>query len=91
MFDFLVAIFPLSFYIIVFTFIPLSLLLKTLAVKKLQLTLKPALSVLFIPFSVGFFVLVQPKEKLRRLYRNLLIVYAVLAFLVFAFAIHMFF
>ncbi len=91
MFDFLVGIFPLSFYIIVFTFIPLSLLLKILSVKKLQLSLKPALSVLFIPFSVGFFVIIPPEEKLRRLYRNLLITYAVLAFLVFAFAIHIFF
>lgn len=91
MFDPLTAIFPTSFYFVAFTFIPVTIILKIITLLKTKLPFKTALLILFTPFSISYFYYIPKINKVRSVYRTFIIIYAVFAFLAFAFAIHVFF
>lgn len=91
MFDPLVAIFHISFYFVLFTFVPVVILLRILTIVKVKPKFVASLIILLAPFSVGYFYCIPKTVKIRKVYRNIIITYAVFAFLAFAFAIHVFF
>ncbi|HZJ89737.1 MAG TPA: hypothetical protein VFD05_03555 [Bacilli bacterium] len=91
MFDPLVSVFHISFYFVLLTFIPVIILLRVLTLIKVKPKFTTSLLIFFVPFSVAYFYYIPKNIKIRKVYRNIIIAYAVLAFLAFAFAIHVFF
>lgn len=90
MFDSLVGILQFSFYIIVFTFIPLMLVMRLLSALKLEKALKVRLLVIFDITSVSYYYFLETKDLYRKIYNILMIIYLVFSLLALAFGLHMY-
>ncbi len=87
----LVFVLQSSFYITLFSFVPLGLLFRFLIIKNSDLTkgMKALVTIDFTSFS--FFFLLKENIKGQKLYNIFLITYGVLAVFAFAFGINMYF
>ena len=91
MLDIFVGLLQVSYYIVLFTFIPVMILLRLLITIKEK---KPLLERLIITFdftSMAFYLFGTKDTKLYRLYNILMIIYGVFSALALAFGLHMYF
>lgn len=90
MFDFIVALLQLSYYMIFFTFIPVTLLVRFFVVKS-SLTPRKKRILMIVDFtSFSFYTFMKSANKHDKIYNITLIIYAVFALLGLIYGVHMF-
>ncbi|OQC50078.1 MAG: hypothetical protein BWX57_00523 [Tenericutes bacterium ADurb.Bin024] len=80
----------LSFYIIVFTFIPVTLLVRVLSIIHGKNDVKVNVLVIIDVFSLSYYYFIPKEHRFRKLYNILLFVYLALSIFAFGFGIHMY-
>ena len=80
----------LSFYIIVFTFIPVTLFVRILSVFPSKNDLKHKILIIIDIFSLSYYYFISKENQYRKLYNTLLFIYLALSIFAFGFAIHMY-
>ena len=90
MVEFFFGILQLSYYIIVFTFIPVLLLVRVLSVIPSKNSVKEKILVIIDVFSLSYYYFIPKENKLRKLYNTLLFVYLTFAIFALGFGIHVY-
>lgn len=87
----LLALLQLSFYIVLFTFIPVALLVRILSINQGKNNVKAKVLTIIDITSFAYYYYIPRDNKYRKLYNILLYVYLGLSFFAFAFAMHIYF
>ncbi len=88
----LVAFMQISYYLTLFTFIPLTMILRLAIVFKNGALTKGRKALIALDFTAfSFFYYLKEKTTLKTLYLIILLIYFVLAFFAFGFGVHMYF
>lgn len=90
MFDFVVAFLQICYYIILFTFVPITFLVRLFIARKSEKPLKARLLVILDVTSLSYYTFLPRDDKHYKVYNITLIIYAVFALFAFIYGIHMF-
>jgi len=89
MFDSLVGILQIAYYIILFIFIPLMFIMRFLIVKDSKNPVFHRVLIVIDITSLSYFLFFDQKHPRSKLYNTLMIVFAVFGFLALALGVHM--
>lgn len=89
MFDSLVGLLQIAYYIILFIFIPLMVIMRFLLVKDNKNPVFHRVLIVIDITSLSYFLLYDQKHPRNKLYNTLMIVFAAFSFLALSLGVHM--